>query len=217
MPVYVPQANHPRRVGGLKSLGAVIGCDPDGAPRRANFTGHYEEPRLPFPARMQWLAKVQRLIATSTANKESYPHKLAAVARVLAYVGDVCKPSREYIAEQAGCVVNTVKSCIAWLEEHGALTWSNTAKRHKTGRMVRSSNLYRLILDFGGFTATVARTMRAIWRERPKVVTVSKGNECPGIISQVYIDPYKAMKRLASIAKERTDSLNQVWQQRRAT
>jgi hypothetical protein len=216
MPVYVPQPNHPRHVGRLQSLAAIIGTDTDGTPRRPNLTGHHDEPRLPFPARMKWLTRVQSLIASCTASKESYPHKLAAVARVLAYAGEVCKPSIEYIASQAGCVPNTVKACIAWLEAHGALTWSHTAKRHKTGRMVRSSNLYTFILDFGGFAATVARTMRAIWRERPR--QISKGNECPGVIDkELHIDPYAAMKRLAKISKERTAYFNQLWQARHAT
>jgi len=138
MPVYVPQKNQPRRVGKLKSLAAIVGCDTDGAPRRPNLTGNYEEPRLPFPARMQWLAKVQRLIAQCSQERESYPHKLAAVARALAYVGDVCKPGIDTIAARAGCVPNTVKACIAWLEAHGALTWSHTAKRHKSARCTPS-------------------------------------------------------------------------------
>ena len=82
--------------------------------------------------------------------------------QTLAAIEDACGAS---IAGQAGCVENTVKACIAWLEERGALTWSHTARKHQSGRMVRSSNLYKLILDFAGATAMIARTMRAIWRD----------------------------------------------------
>jgi hypothetical protein len=218
----MPESRHRRhgkerpRRGRFQSLAAVLGCDADGAPQRAKLTGRYDEPRLPFPARMQWLAKVQKLIGACAASKESYPHKLAAVARALAYAGDVCRPSIDYIAAVAGCVPNTVKACTAWLEEHGALTWSNTTKRHKTGRMVRSSNLYNFILDFAGATATVVRTMRAIWRERPR--QISKGNRCPGVIQEeLYSDPYRAMRNLARVAHERTAYLNQLWDARHAT
>jgi len=163
---------------------------------------------------MKWLAKVQRLIAITSAKRENYPHKLAAVARALAYVGDVCRPSIEYIAARAGCVPNTVKACIAWLEEHGALTWSHTVRKHQNGRMVRSSNLYSFILDFGGFAATVARTMRAIWRERPRVS--SKGNGCPGMPqTSRYTDHLEASRHLAEVTKQREAILLAAWNERR--
>ena len=140
--------NHPARVGRMQSLAHVLGHDTDGAPRRPTLTGNYSEPQLPWKERKQWLRQVNRLAANCTAKKESYPHKVTAVARALAFAGDVCKPSIEYIAGQAGCVENTVKACIAWLEERGALTWSHTARKHQSGRMVRSSNLYKLIRRF---------------------------------------------------------------------
>ena len=208
--------NHPARVGQMVSLAAVLGCEPDGAPKRATLTGNYKEPRLPFPTRMQWLAKVQHEIAECSARRESYPHKLAAVARAMAYVGDVCRPSIEHIAAKAGCVPNTVKACIAWLEEHGALTWSHTARRHKNGRMVRSSNLYTLLLNFRGMVATVARAMRAIWRDRPRVS--SKGNGCPGVTQQVtFTERFDAQRHLAEVARHRHDELARLWQARHAT
>src|SRR5580704_6099543 len=144
MPTSLPPdiPNHPARIGRMKSLAATLGCEPDGRIKRPTLTGSYAEPRLEFPARMQWLAKVQHEIAECSEKRESYPHKVAAVARVMAYVGTVCRPSIEHNAAKAGCVPNTVKACIAWLEERGALTWSHTARRHRNGRWVRSSNLY---------------------------------------------------------------------------
>ena len=217
MPSHVPEPNHSPRVGHFQSLAAIVGCDPDGAPKRLTLKGNYEEPRLPFRTRMQWLAKVQRLIAESSEQRESYPHKLAAVARVLAYVGDVCRPSLDYVAAQAGCVPNTAKACIAWLEAHGALTWHHTARRHRSGRMVRGANLYRLLPDFRGFAGVVARTMRAIWRARP-TVTAPKRNGCPGLSEERYfIEPFEARQRLAEIGRRRTETLNRSWQQRHAT
>ena len=203
--------NHPARVGRMQSLAHVLGHDTDGAPRRPTLTGNYSEPQLPWKERKQWLRQVNRLAANCTAKKESYPHKVTAVARALAFAGDVCKPSIEYIAGQAGCVENTVKACIAWLEERGALTWSHTARKHQSGRMVRSSNLYKLILDFAGATAMIARTMRSIWRDR-RTVTPSKGNGCPGGIN-ILLNPdaYGAVKRLAIIARRRSDEFNQRW------
>ena len=216
MPSPVPNPNQPRR-GTMQSLGAVLGCDgDDDAPKRVTLTGNYEEPRLPFPARMQWLAKVQSLIAESSAKRESYPHKLAAVARVMAYAGDVCRPGIDTIAAKAGCVPNTVKACIAWLEERGALTWQHTARKHGNGRMVRSSNLYTLILNFRGVVATVARALRAIWRDRTGVS--SKGNQCPGMTNQVsYTERLDAQTRLAELAKQRQTVLLGVWNERHAT
>ena len=203
--------NHPARVGRMQSLACVIGRDTDGSARRPTLTGNYSEPELPWKARKQWLRQVNRLAAECTAKHESYPHKITAVARVLAFAGDVCKPSIEYIALQAGCVENTVKACIAWLEERGALTWSHTARKHQSGRMVRSSNLYRLIMDFAGATAMLARTMRSIWRDR-RTVAGSKGNDCPGGINiNLYPDAYGATKRLAEIGKQRTAEFDRQW------
>jgi hypothetical protein len=208
MPDY---PNHPVRVGRMQSLAHVLGRDTDGHAKRPTLTGNYREPQLPWETRKQWLRQVNRLAADCTAKKESYPHKVTAVARALAFAGDVCKPSIEYIATQAGCVENTVKACIAWLEEHGALTWSHTARKHKSGRMVRSSNLYQLILDFAGATAMLARAMRAIWRER-RPVTASKGNGCPGVLSlHTNPDAYAAMNRLAAISRQRSDQFNRQW------
>jgi hypothetical protein len=208
MPEY---QNHPARVGRMQSLACVIGRDTDGHARRPTLTGNYREPQLRWEARKQWLRQVNRLAADCTAKKESYPHKVTAVARALAFAGDVCKPSIEYVAAQAGCVENTVKACIAWLEERGALTWSHTARKHQSGRMVRSSNLYRLILDFAGATATVARAMRAIWRDR-RTVAASKGNGCPGGLNiNLYPDAFSAMHRLSAIAKQRSEEFNQRW------
>jgi hypothetical protein len=221
MPVYVPQPNQPRHVGRLQSLAAILGCDPDGAPRRPVISNTYVPPALPWDERNMWLRKVRRLIAECKEKRESFPHKVESVARTIAELGDVCKASIPYIAAKAGCVENTVKACSAWLESKGTLTWSNTRGKHKSGRIVRQTNLYRLITNFAGATAVIARTMRAIWRERPKVVTVSKGNDCPGLqrdstyISE--ITPYEAIKRLAKVSKERTAYFNQLWQGRHAT
>jgi hypothetical protein len=218
MPTPLPSdtPNHPARVGRSQSFAEILGCDTGGAIKRRTLTGNYAEPRLEFPERMKWLAKVQHEIAESSARSESYPHKVAAVARALAYVGTVCRPSIEQIAAKAGCVPNTVKACIAWLEERGALTWSHTARRHSNGRMVRSSNLYTLILNFRSMVATVARAMRAIWRERPRVL--SKGNECLGVTQQVtFTEHFDARRHLAAVARQRQDELGRLWQARHAT
>ena len=203
--------NHPARISRLRSLACVIGRDTDGSAKRPILSGQYEETPLSWDLRKRWLRQVNQLAAQCTANRESYPHKVTAVARALAFVGDVCKPSIPYLASKAGCVENTVKACLAWLEAHGALTWSNTARRHKSGRMVRSSNLYRFILDFAGASATLVRAMRAIWRER-RVVAVPKGNDCPGVIAlDLNPDAYGAMHRLTAIAKRRTQEFQQQW------
>ena len=200
----------------MQSLAAVIGCDSDGAPKRQVLFGNYVEPRLPYPARMKWLRKLS--VASSPnakPNGESFPHKAEPVARAIAELGDVCKASIEFISKKAGCVETTVKAVEKWLEERGALTWSNTRGKDK-GRMVRTWNLYTLILDFAGATATIARTMRAIWRERPRVF--SKGNGCPGVLEQdTYTDPYGAMRRLAEIRKEREAVLSDRWKARHTT
>jgi hypothetical protein len=209
MPDY---QNHPARVGRMQSLASVIGRDTTGHAKRPTLVGNYVEPRHSFAQRMKWLAMVQRLIAECSAKHESYPHKLAAVARALAYVGDVCKPSIDYVAAQAGCVANTVKACLEWLEVHGALTWSHTVRKHKNGRIVRSSNLYRFILDFGSFAAQIARAVRASWRERRKLVPGSKGNGCPGETQySTYIERHEAQRRLAAIAKQRSEEFDRQW------
>jgi hypothetical protein len=198
----------------MQGLASICGRDTDGSAKRPTLTGHYSEPQSSWDDRNRWLRKVNELAAQCSAKHESYPHKVTAVARALAFAfaGDVCKPSIEYLASKAGCVENTVKACLAWLEERGALTWSNTARRHRSGRMVRSSNLYRFILDFAGGSAMLVRAMRAVWRER-KVVAVSKGNGCPGVSDSTYNNPdaYNAMHRLADIARQRSQQFNQQW------
>ena len=217
MPETTQLPNHPRRVGALTSLAAVLGCDTDGAPCRPVITGIHAPPALPWDERNKWLRKVRRLIAECKDKRESFPHKAESVARAMAELGDVCKASIDYIAAKAGCVENTVKACIAWLESKGALTWSNTRTKDKSGRIVRGVNVYTLIENFAGATAVIARTRRAIWRERPKVITVSKGNDCPGILnSDKYTDPYAAMRRLSQIAKARTKELHKAYLAQRA-
>ena len=205
----LPEPNHPARVGRLRSLGAVLGCEADGVPKRVTLTGNYAEPSLPFPSRMQWLAKVQRLIAEHSRDGKSFPHKVGSVAYVIAHVGNVCRLGLDSIADRAGCVVNTAQACIAWLEEQGALTWSHTARRHSNGRMVRSSNLYTLITNFAGIVATVARAMRAAWRERPRF---SNTNRCHGMTETViYIDREQARRQLAEVTKAREAQLRAAW------
>jgi hypothetical protein len=202
-------------VGRLQSLGAVLGCEADGAPKRLTLKGNYTEPSLPFPDRMQWLAKVQRLIAAHSRDGKSFPHKAGSVAYAIAHVGNVCRLGLDGIAERAGCVVNTAQACIAWLEEQGALTWSHTARRHRNGRMVRSSNLYTLITNFAGVVATVARAVRATWRERARF---SNSNQCHGMTQTVsFIDRDEARRRVAALAKERETTLLRVWHTRHAT
>jgi hypothetical protein len=215
MPALPNPNQAPRRDGRMQSLGAILGSTDTEAPKRITLKGNYREPSLPFLDRMQWLAKVQCLVAHHSRERKSYPHKLSSVARVMAYVGDVCRPSIETIADKAGCVPNTVKACIAWLEEQGAVTWNHTARKHSNGRMVRSSNLYTLITNFNGLVATVARALRAIWRERP---TLSKGNGCPGLPQTVsYQEQEEARRRLAEINRQRQQVLSEVWNARHAT
>ena len=123
----------PARVGRMQSLGAVLGCDADGAPKRITLKGNYAEPSLPFSGRMQWLAKVQRLIAEHSRDGKSFPHKAGSVAYAIAHVGNVCRLGLDGIADRAGCVVNTAQACIAWLEEQGALTWNHRRAATATG------------------------------------------------------------------------------------
>jgi hypothetical protein len=199
----------PRRSCKTRSLGEIFGHD-NQAPKRPVLFGHYTAPALCFDARMQWLAKVQRLIAQCTHNHESYPHKLFQVASVMAHIGNECRASREAIAARAGCVVRTVAACIDWLEEHGVLTWTHTAQRHENRRVVRSTNLYSLILDFAGLRALAVRARRAIWREREK--EVSTGNGCPGMTQTVtYTDRLEAQRRLAEYTRIAKERLEQVW------
>jgi len=209
------ESSHPARVGRLRSLGAVLGCEADGAPRRITLKGNYAEPSLPFPDRMQWLAKVQRLIAVHSRDGKSFPHKVGSVAYAIAHIGNVCRLGLDGIAERAGCVVNTAQACIAWLETQGALTWSHTARRHSNGRMVRSSNLYTLITNFAGLVATIARAVRATWRERPRS---SNTNQCHGLTQTVtFIDREDARRQLAEVTKAREAQLRAMWNARHAT
>jgi hypothetical protein len=196
----------------MQSVSAIFGLV-DKAPKRPVLFGRYTIPRLCFDARMQWLAKVQRLLAQCSQNRERYPHKVFQVASVLAHIGDECRLSRERIAERAGCVVRTVGACISWLEERGVLTWTHTAQRHETRRVVRSNNLYSLILDFTGLRAVITRARRAIWRERRK--DVSTGNECPGVTQLINItDRFEDRRALAEFSRARTKQLNQDWENR---
>jgi hypothetical protein len=217
MSLDAPLASQPRRVGALTSIAALLGCDPDGAPRRPIVTIRYAPPTLPWDERNRWLRKVRRLISECKEKKESFPHKAESVARAIAELGDVCKASIDYIARKAGCVEGTVKACIAWLEGKGALTWSNTRGKDKSGRIVRQANLYRLITDFAGATAVIARTMRAIWRERPRIVSVPKDSECPGIHQPLtYLDPYDARKALKSASEVMEARMLERWKAERA-
>jgi hypothetical protein len=210
----LPEPNHPARVGRMRSLSAVLGCDADGAPKRLTLKGNYAEPSLPFPDRMRWLAKVQRLIAEHSRDGKSFPHKAGSVAYAIAHVGNVCRLGLDGIADRAGCVVNTAQACIAWLEEQGALTWSHTARRHRNGRMVRSSNLYTLITNFAGLVAQIARAVRATWRERPRL---SNTNQCHGLTQTVsFIDREEAQRRLAEVRKVRETQQLTIWNARHA-
>jgi hypothetical protein len=196
------------------SVGVIFGRI-DQSPKRPVLFGSYTPPTLAFHARMQWLAKVQRLIAQCACNHESYPHKLFQVASVMAHIGNECRASREAIAARAGCVVRTVAACINWLEEHGVLTWTHTARRDENRRVVRSTNIYTLILDFTGLRALVARAQRAIWRERKK--EPSTGNDCPGLTQPLtYKDPLEAQRRLTEYSRIQKEHLDQLWANRHA-
>ena len=220
MPLPFPNSNHyPARVGGLRCLAVVVGCDPDGAPKRPTRPDDYRPEGVPFTERCRWLRRVCGMIEERRANGErGIPHKAVAVARVIAELGDVCRASREYIAAKAACCVNTVEAVIAWLESKGALTWCHTTGKDRNGRRVRKANLYTLIMNFAGATAVIVRTMRTLWRERTKIVSVSKPNGCPGLHSfSTSTDPYRAMKTLQRIRKEREAFLEQQWLARHAT
>jgi hypothetical protein len=206
--------DHPHRSRKTQSIGAIFGLhlvnqSPAGAKRPVLF-GRFTLPSLCFKARMQWLAKVQRLIAQCSQNHEHYPHKVFQVASVMAHIGDTCCLSREGIAERAGCVERTVTACINWLEERGVLTWANTAQRHESHRIVRSVNLYTLILDFTGLQALVARAKRAIWREREK--QVSEGKVCPGVTQYINtMDVFEARRRLAEASRIMKQQFMEQW------
>jgi len=215
MPAYVPDTNQaPRRHGGMQSLGVILGSETE-APKRISLKGNYAGPSLPFPERMKWLANVQRLAADHSRERRSFPHKVYSVAAAMAHVGNVCRLSLEGIADRAGCVVNTAQACIAWLEEQGALTWSHTARMHSNGRMVRSHNLYTLVTNFGGLVATVAKAMRAIWRERPKFSDTNRRHGLTQTVS--YQEQEEARKRLSDISKAREAMLLDRWNKRHAT
>jgi hypothetical protein len=214
----MPDSPKPPRSYKTQSLGAVLGLrlvnqSPAGAKRPVLF-GHFTIPPICFNARMQWLAKVQRLLAQCSQNRERYPYKVFQVASVLAHVGDHCHLSREGIAERAGCVERTVTTCINWLEERGVLTWTHTAERHESHRIVRSANVYTLILDFTGLKALAARFRRALWREREKAV--SEGKVCPGMTQPSYntVDRFEARSRLAEAARIMEKQFLEEWQAR---
>ena len=201
MPVYVPNPNQPRRTGRMESIGAILTAPQNTGPR-ITLKGNYREPSLPFPARMHWLANVQRLTADHSRERKSYPHKTYAVAAVIAHVGNVCRLSLEGIASRAGCVVSTVEACIAWLEEQGAITWSHTARMHSNGRHGAISNLYTLITNFNGLVATVAKAIRAIWREGRFLP--SPHHRCHGLTQPVSYQEQEAAAetRLAEVNKD---------------
>jgi hypothetical protein len=214
----MPDSPKPPRSYKTQSLGAVLGLrlvNPSpGSEKRPCLFGRFTIPGVCFKARMQWLAKVQRLLAQCSQNRERYPYKVFQVASVLAHVGDHCQLSREGIAERAGCVERTVTACINWLEERGVLTWTHTAERHESHRIVRSANVYTLILDFTGLKALAARFRRALWREREKAV--SEGKVCPGVTQPSYntVDRFEARSRLAEISRIRQKQLEEEWNSR---
>jgi hypothetical protein len=197
----------------MRGVGDVIGIGDGAATKRATLIDSWTEPKLSFQKRMQWLAKVQREAAETKERREYVPHKIMAVANVMAHVGEACRISIDGIAERAGCVPNTVKACIAWLEGCGALTWAHTTKR--LGRkVVRSVNLYTLLYAFRGMLARVSRILRPIWRERGHAA--SKGNERHGETSQViYTEQTAARAHLEALRKEREAKLAEQWANRR--
>jgi hypothetical protein len=204
--------NHPAHSGRSQSLAEIL------TPKRPNIFGDDTGPGLPWDQRNQWLRQVRRLLTDCRQRKESFPHKVESVARAIAELGDIAKAGLDYIAIKAGCVENTVQAVIEWLESKGALTWKNTSGKDKSGHIVRKANLYTLIMDFTGTIATVVRTMRSLWRERGKVVTVSKRNECHGLPQlHTYEERCEAQNRLARIAKDRTATINAHWALRHST
>jgi hypothetical protein len=211
----MPDSPKSPRSNKTQSLGAVFGLhlvsqSPAGAKRPVLF-GRYTIPSLCFGLRMQWLAKVQRLLAQCSQNHEHYPHKVFQVASVLAHIGDECNLSHEGIAERAGCVERTVTACTNWLEERGVLTWTHTARRHESHRVVRSANIYTLIIDFTGLRAIAARFRRAIWRDREK--RVSEGKVCPGVTQPLLntVDRFEARSRLAEASRIMKQRFEEEW------
>ena len=204
--------NRPAHTGRMQSLAEIM------SPKRPNIFGGDTGPGLPWDQRNLWLRNIRKLLTDCRQRKESFPHKVECVARAIAELGDVMNAGLDYIAMKAGCVVNTVQAVIEWLESKGALTWKNTSDKDKSGHVVRRANLYTLIMDFTGTIATVVRTMRSLWRERGKVVTVSKPNACHGLPPNItYTELRAAQNRLAKVAKERTAALQAQWATRHAT
>jgi hypothetical protein len=196
----------------LQPLGALLA--PEQPAKRPTLTGNYERPRLSERARQNWIRSVARLISKARQDKESFPRTVGSVAIALANIGDECFMELETIAHMAGCVRNTAKACIDWLESKGALTWSHTARRHSSGNWVRSSNLYTLIPNFAGLIGLLARARRAMWRERRSGNTKS----CAGLNQQrlfVAADSCEARKRLREIGEIRGEILERERQEQR--
>jgi hypothetical protein len=205
--------NRPAPSGRNRSLAEIM------TPRRPNiFNNDDTGPGLPWDQRNKWLRQVRKLAADCRRRHESFPHKVEAVARAIAELGDIAKAGLDYIADKAGCVVNTVEAAITWLESKGALTWKNTSGKDRSGHIVRKTNLYTLIMDFAGSFAAVVRVMRSLWRERSKVVTVSKRNECHGL-PHTYTSEERsdAQAHLTKVRKDRTATLNAQWALRHST
>jgi hypothetical protein len=204
--------NQPARSGRTRSLAEVL------TPKRPNIFGDDTGPGLPWEQRNQWLRQVRKLLTDCRQRKESFPHKVESVARAIAELGDVAKAGLDYIGIKAGCVVNTVQANIEWLESKGALTWKHTSDKDKSGHIVRRANLYTLIMDFAGPFAAVVRVMRSLWRERGKVVTVSKPNQCHGLPHlYTYEERTQAQDQLAKVRKDRTATLHAQWALRHST
>jgi hypothetical protein len=186
MAVYNPQKPEPsqsRRKGGMRGLQDVFAPPPSS--KRPTLTGTWEEPRLDFNDRMKWEQTVENARRVAVAQGESVPHTLMSVARVVAHIGDVCRISYDAIADKAGIKSEkTVRRCMAWLEEHGLLTWSHTARRHPNGNWCRSVNLYRLITNWCSPLALLARVRRALWRERQNRSGSDNGNSDHGMPKQ---------------------------------
>jgi hypothetical protein len=187
-------------------------------PKRPNIFRGDTGPGLPWDQRNKWLREVRKLLTDCRQRKESFPHKTESVARAIAELGDVARAGLDYIAIKAGCVVNTVQAVIEWLESKGVLTWKHTSDKDKSGHVVRRANLYTLIMDFAGSFAAVVRVMRSLWRERGKVVTVSKPNACHGLPdTYTYEERVQGIEALAKVRKERTAILNAQWALRHST
>lgn len=195
MPIYRRPQRQPER-GTITVESALLSRCAE--TKRPTLKGNYEEPRVPFRERMRWAAKVRRQVAAVRLEKRSVPHKIIAVADILAHIGDVCRVSFETIAARSGCCVKTAQACVTWLENNGCLTWCRTARRHTYGYIVRSANLYMLISDFRNLVTMIVRSRRPVWRERSKAFP--DGNGCHGMTkSDLYIsetERHEAQKRL---------------------